>query len=65
MSMTNEEAKRNLAYAKRWGDKPDDEALDKAMKALELMSHLKNRPCSACEYHKENGCCKWSCVFEK
>ena len=33
--MTNEEAKRNLAYAKRWGDKPDDEALDLAIKAIE------------------------------
>jgi hypothetical protein len=33
--MTNEEAKRNLVYAKRWGDKPDDEALEIAIKALE------------------------------
>ncbi len=33
--MSNEEAKRNLSYSKRWGVKPDDEALDIAIKALE------------------------------
>ena len=34
--MTIKEAKRNLVYAKRWGDKPDKEALDLAIKALEI-----------------------------
>ena len=28
------------------------------------LSHLKDRPCSACEFKKENGCCKWDCVFD-
>ena len=28
------------------------------------VKHLIDRPCSVCEFHKENGCCKWSCVFE-
>lgn len=42
-----------------------EEAVEMSKKALELIGHLKNRPCSACEYHKENGCCKWNCVFEK
>jgi hypothetical protein len=28
------------------------------------VKHLLDRPCSVCEFHKENGCCKWSCVFE-
>lgn len=77
--MTNEEALDELNVIYERLSHPEDceqgvysfrdgnylEALGKAMKALELMSHLKNRPCSACEYHKENGCCKWSCVFEK
>lgn len=29
------------------------------------VKHLLDRPCSVCEFHKENGCCKWSCVFEQ
>lgn len=41
------------------------EALDKAIKALEQTSHLIDRPCEACEFHKDNGCSKWSCVFEE
>ena len=40
-------------------------AYDMAIKALEQTSHLIDRPCEACEFHKENGCCKWSCVFEE
>lgn len=34
-----------------------------AISALENIGHLKDRPCSVCEFHKENGCCKWTCVF--
>ena len=41
------------------------EAIDMAIKALDQVSHLNNRPCEACEYHKETGCVKWECVFEK
>lgn len=77
--LTNEEALDELNVIYKRLSHPEDceqgvysfrdgdylEALDKAMEALELMSHLKDRPCSACEYHKENGCCKWTCVFEK
>ena len=29
------------------------------------VKHLIDRPCNVCEFHKENGCCKWDCVFEK
>lgn len=25
---------------------------------------LIDRPCSACKFKKDNGCCKWACVFE-
>lgn len=48
------------------GDNKDErtEAINAAVSALELISHLKDRPCEACEYHKENGCCKWDCVFD-
>ena len=31
----------------------------------ELLKCLKDRPCSVCEFHKENGCCNWDCEFEK
>ena len=30
----------------------------------ELLSCLTDRPCSACKFHTDRGCCKWSCVFE-
>lgn len=40
-----------------------EEALDMAMKALENIGHLKDRPCDVCEFQKENGCSQWTCVF--
>lgn len=40
------------------------EALDMAIEALEQISHLKGRPCEVCEYHTENGCSEWECVFK-
>lgn len=40
------------------------EALEMAIQALENIGHLKDRPCSVCEFRKENGCCKWDCVFK-
>ena len=42
----------------------DIEAFDMAIKALEQISHLKSRPCEVCEYHTENGCSEWKCVFK-
>ena len=39
------------------------EALQMAITAIENIGHLKDRPCSVCEFNKENGCCKWTCVF--
>ena len=41
------------------------EALVTSIKALNQVNHLTGRPCYVCEFHKENGCCKWNCVFEK
>lgn len=42
-----------------------DEGFETAVKALELISLLNNRPCEACEYHGEDGCCRWSCDFDE
>ena len=42
----------------------DGWAVKEVTDAFEVISHLKDRPCEACEFHKENGCCKWSCVFD-
>ena len=39
------------------------EALKMGISALENIGHLKDRPCDVCEFNKENGCCKWTCVF--
>lgn len=39
------------------------EALEIAIKAIENIGHLKDRPCDACEFFGEHGCSKWTCVF--
>ena len=31
----------------------------------EKLSCLINRPCTVCKFHKEEGCSKWSCIFEE
>ena len=41
----------------------DIETFEMAISALENIGHLKDRPCSVCEFHKEDGCCKWTCAF--
>ena len=40
------------------------EAIVRAIKALGQISHLKDRPCEACEFYTRKGCSKWECVFE-
>ena len=35
------------------------------MTDTEKLSCLIDRPCDACKFHKEEGCSKWSCVFEE
>ena len=69
--MTREEAKKILTEMKdecndtfhkvRYVTK--EEALDMAIDAIKNIGHLTDRPCDVCEFHKENGCCKWTCVF--
>lgn len=39
------------------------EAYGMAIKALDNIGHLTDRPCSVCEFHGENGCSQWTCVF--
>lgn len=41
-----------------------DDTFEMAKQAVENIGHLTDRPCDVCEFHKENGCCKWDCVFE-
>lgn len=31
----------------------------------EKLSCLIDRPCTACKFHNEDGCCKWNCVFDQ
>ena len=54
-------------WAEFWGFTREEyeEFLDMAIKALEQISHLKGRPCEVCEFHSDNGCSKWKCVFEE
>lgn len=75
--MTTEEAIDQLAsmrcHAEDMRDAEDEksvwakdiQAICMAIDALKKLSYLTDRPCEACEFHKENGCCKWSCVFEE
>lgn len=67
--MTREEAIKILKRNRLSYDEQEAEqfckAYSMAVDALDLITHLNNRPCEACEYHKENGCCKWDCVFDE
>ena len=80
MSATSKEAILALEELKDWEGLPycieepmqtegvaviTREIIDMAIKALDQVSHLNDRPCEACEYHKETGCVKWECIFKK
>lgn len=62
--MTNEETIKSLKKLKSFHNGSYGTAIDEAIKAIEQISHLTDRPCSVCEFHKEDGCSKWECVFE-
>ena len=47
-----------------WVDSRQAAAIDKAIKAMERIGYLVDRPCEACTFHGPSGCSKWSCVFE-
>ena len=61
--MTNEQAITVLNMIEAHGSLPI-QAKEKSIKALELLDALTDRPCAVCVHHKENGCCKWDCVFD-
>ena len=42
-----------------------EETLEMAITALDLISHLKDRPCEACEFKVDGNCQKWACVFDE
>lgn len=63
--MTNEEAKESLKKLKSFHNGSYGAVIDMAIKAVDQISHIKDRPCEACEFHKESGCSKWDCVFEE
>lgn len=44
--------------------KPYEDALDIAIEAVELLGHIKDRPCTACEFKVNGDCTKWDCVFD-
>lgn len=46
-------------------DCPQCNANEIALNCIKAIGHLKDRPCSVCEFHKESGCCKWNCVFDE
>ena len=61
--MTVEKAIKELEnYFTSDDEKPEE--IMTAISALMRIGNLKDRPCEACEFHKENGCCKWNCVFD-
>ena len=61
--MQIDEAIKTLKGMNTRKDGKTTEALDLAIQALEEKSHLIDRPCDACEFHKENNCSNWECVF--
>ena len=63
--MTNKEAIKNLKKLKSYHNGSYGTAIDMAIKVLEQISHLKGRPCEVCDFHSDNGCSKWKCVFEE
>ena len=40
------------------------EAFNRAIKAIEQIGCLTDRPCDVCRFKNENGCNRWECVFK-
>ena len=64
--MTIEQANKILKDAFYDENTPPDYllAVRMARQALELMAHIKDRPCLACEFKVNGDCTKWTCVFD-
>ena len=63
-NMNRKEAIERLKGLFGNGYTEQEQALEMGIKALELIDTLTERPCEVCKHHKENGCCKWNCVFD-
>ena len=64
--MTREEAikiLKEIEYTVN-GDNKEyrDMAFNMAIKALDNIGHLTDRPCDVCEFHTD-GCSQWKCIF--
>lgn len=42
----------------------EEVALNMAIKAVEQVGCLTDRPCPFCRFKTENGCNRWECVFK-
>ena len=40
-------------------------ALEMAIKALDLVDMLTNRPCGVCKHHEHGLCSSWNCPFSE
>lgn len=63
-----EEILRDLPYPKKSAAYPIAEkegVVRKALKALEQVASLKERPCEVCKYREDGMCVRWLCVFEE
>ena len=65
--MTRQEATEILSRPFAMKNAPDEvlKSHEMAIKALELLGTLTDRPCSVCKHRKEKGCSEWSCVFDE
>ena len=68
--MTNEEARIIVGNIPINGDEcysiPEyQQAKAMAIKALEIVDMLTNRPCGVCKHHEHGLCSSWNCPFEE
>ena len=64
--MTNVEyAMQELERYYERGVIPTEEAMQIAIQTLQRVGYLADRPCAVCKCHGDDGCKKWSCVFDE
>jgi hypothetical protein len=63
-----EEILKDLPYPKKsaaYSIAEKEKIVQKALKALEQVASLKERPCEVCKYQEDGMCVRWLCVFEE
>jgi hypothetical protein len=63
-----EEILKDLPYPKKsaaYSIAEKEKIVQKAIKALEQVASLKDRPCEVCKYREDGMCVRWLCVFEE